>query len=1073
MGIIKKIWNILTSIELMIILVLVFAFSIGAATFIENDFGTETAWALVYGTKWFEILWILLAINLVANIFKYRMWKPKKLPALMFHISFLLIFLGAALTRYFGYEGTLHIREQTANNELVSSDAYIQVTAEKNGKEYHAEKKVYLSKISLDNAPIYALPLLLLSGGNNFEIKMDVDGKPLIVRYKEYIPKVVKKAVEDPNGKPVIEFMTMSEGSSPDTLFLEAGKAYDLGSVVISLNAKVKTEKPYILIKEKDGKFTFISNHPVQFFKMADQSSGVYEANVEHPFERGRMYIIGNTRIVPKTILAKGSVKVVKDKGGKFKPMVMEQSWSAVKVEVEYDGQKKEVSLLGGGMRTKGIPETIDINGTKITLEWGAKIINLPFSIYLKDFIVERYPGSMQPSSYESKVVVLDKKNNVEMPYRIYMNHTLDYGGYRFFQASYDPDEKGTILSVNHDPGKLPTYIGYTLLALGLLLNIFNPYSRFGRLARMRFLDKKTIAIAPLIAVLLYFFSGNAVAEENQMHPKIPHIKEVLNVIKKIDRNTADNFGTLVVQTSGGRLEPIDTLSIDVLNKISRKREFYGLNHNQIILGMLAKPRYWQLVPMIKVNHPAIKKLLGIDPDAKYFAFINAFDGNGNYKLANAVERARRKRPARRNQLDKELLKVDERINIAYMVYTGELFRIFPLEGDPNHTWYPPRYAVERFPKEDAEKIRNLLVNFFSGIDKGIQTGDWKDANKAIEEIRKFQKTKGADIYPSETKIKAEILYNKLNIFERLIPVYLLAGLALLLLIFAKLIKPSLNLTIPTRLVLGVLVLGFLAHTFNLALRGYVSGHYPWSNGYESLVYIAWTIIFAGILFARQSPFAVASTGILAGLVLFVAHLSWMDPQITNIVPVLKSYWLAIHVSVITASYGFLGLSALLGFITLILFIIRNPKVQDEKQRQIELSILEATRINEMSMIIGLALITVGNFLGGVWANESWGRYWGWDPKEVWALVTILVYTAVVHMRFVPKIYSTYSFAVASVLAYASVIMTYFGVNFYLSGLHSYASGDPVPIPTWVYWAVGIVGTIILLAYRNRKIRTI
>jgi cytochrome c-type biogenesis protein CcsB len=1057
MVVLRKIWNLLVSMEFMLFLVLIFAFSIGVATFIENDFGTETAWALVYGAKWFEVLWILLAINLVGNIFRYKMWKPKKLPAFMFHISFLLIFLGAALTRYFGYEGTLHIREGTANNELVSSDAYIQVKAEKDGKEYYAEKKVYMSRL----------------GGNGFEISLNVDGKPLTVKFKEYIPKVIKKAVEDPNGKPIIELVAMTSNSTPDTFFLEDGKAFDLGSVVISLNARVETDKPFIIITEKNGKFFFISNHPVQFFNMSDQSSGVYEANTVHPFEKGKMYIVGNTRIVPRTILQKGTVKIVKDEG-KSKSIVKNTSWSAVKVEVDFDGKKKEVTLLGGGMRTQGIPEEIQIDGTKITLEWGAKIIKLPFSIYLKDFIVERYPGSMQPSSYESKVVVIDKKNNVEMPYRIYMNHTLDYGGYRFFQASYDPDEKGTVLSVNHDPGKIPTYIGYTLLALGLLLNIFNPYSRFGRLARMRFLDKKTISIIPLIVIFTGLISGKTLAQEtNQPHPEMPDVKQIVEIVKKIDKNTADNFGTLIVQTSAGRLEPIDTLAIDVLNKISRKREFYGLNHNQIILGMLSKPRYWQLIPMIKVNHPAIKKLLGIDPDAKYFAFINAFDGNGNYKLAEAVERARRKRPATRNKLDKELLKVDERINIAYMVYTGEIFRIFPLEGDPNHTWYAPRFAVEKFPEKDREKIRKLLIDFFSGIDKGIETNDWKEANNAIEEIRNYQKTKGAEIYPSENKIKAEILYNKLNLFERLIPVYLFAGLALLALIFAKLIKPSLNLTWPTRIVLGVLVLGFLAHTFNLILRGYVSGHYPWSNGYESLVYIAWTIIFAGILFARQSPFAVASTGILAGLTLFVAHLSWMDPQITNIVPVLKSYWLAIHVSVITASYGFLGLSALLGFITLILFIIRNPKVQDEKQKQIELSILEATRINEMSMIIGLALITVGNFLGGVWANESWGRYWGWDPKEVWALVTILVYTAVVHMRFVPKIYSTYSFAVASVLAYASVIMTYFGVNFYLSGLHSYASGDPVPIPTWVYWAVGIVGTIILLAYRNRKIRTI
>ncbi|MDQ7056585.1 MAG: cytochrome c biogenesis protein CcsA [Persephonella sp.] len=198
-----------------------------------------------------------------------------------------------------------------------------------------------------------------------------------------------------------------------------------------------------------------------------------------------------------------------------------------------------------------------------------------------------------------------------------------------------------------------------------------------------------------------------------------------------------------------------------------------------------------------------------------------------------------------------------------------------------------------------------------------------------------------------------------------------------------------------------------------------------------------------------------------------------MDPQITTIVPVLKSYWLTIHVSVITASYGFLGLSALLGFITLLLFIVRNPKKEDEKQRQITISILEATRINEMSIIIGLSLITVGNFLGGAWANESWGRYWGWDPKETWALVTILVYTFIVHTRLVPWLRSTYLFAVLSVVGFSSVLMTYFGVNYYLSGLHSYAAGDPIPVPTWVYWAVAVVVIVIAAAYRNRKIQTI
>ena len=208
-----------------------------------------------------------------------------------------------------------------------------------------------------------------------------------------------------------------------------------------------------------------------------------------------------------------------------------------------------------------------------------------------------------------------------------------------------------------------------------------------------------------------------------------------------------------------------------------------------------------------------------------------------------------------------------------------------------------------------------------------------------------------------------------------------------------------------------------------------------------------------------------ASTGILTGLILFVAHLNWMNPQVTNLVPVLNSYWLSIHVSMITASYGFIGLGALLGFITLLLFIF----VTKEKQQIIN-AIKELNAINEMSLMIGLVLLTIGNFLGGVWANESWGRYWGWDPKETWALVTILVYTVVVHIRFIKSLYSEFNYSVISLLSFTSVLMTYFGVNYYLAGLHSYAKGDPVPIPDFVPISYGIIFIIIALAYKNRKV---
>jgi cytochrome c-type biogenesis protein CcsB len=270
---------------------------------------------------------------------------------------------------------------------------------------------------------------------------------------------------------------------------------------------------------------------------------------------------------------------------------------------------------------------------------------------------------------------------------------------------------------------------------------------------------------------------------------------------------------------------------------------------------------------------------------------------------------------------------------------------------------------------------------------------------------------------------------------------------------------------------MGILILSFISQTIGLGLRWYISGHAPWSDGYESMVYISWATVLAGFLFSKNSPITLAATSILTALILFVAHLSWLDPQISNLVPVLKSYWLTFHVSMITGSYGFLGLGALLGFLNLILFIMSKSSSK-ENNKFIALTIKELTYVAEMTLIVGLIFLTIGNFLGGVWANESWGRYWGWDSKEAWTLVTLVIYSFVVHLRFIPNLNSLYVFNIGALLAYSSVIMTYFGVNFYLSGLHSYAKGDPVPIPDFVYYVIGIVFITIALAYKNRKLNS-
>ncbi|WP_457641252.1 cytochrome c biogenesis protein CcsA [Persephonella sp.] len=1067
----KTIIDILFSMKTTIILLVIFAAAVGIATFIENDFGRETAYVIVYGSKWLEFVMILLTINLIGNIIRYKMWQPKKLPVFIFHLSFIFIFIGAAITRYIGYEGMMHIREGQYQDTMYSRDPFLQITAEKDGKKFHKEEPMMLSVI----------------GFNNFEEKLEINDKILVVKYKNFIKGVKTELQEDPEGKPVIT-LRASAGMDSVDLTLKEGSVEDFGSFAFIFENpdeyKGRLEgKDFVFFYIKDGKFYLRSNLPAKWMRMSDQSQGNIEAGKEIQIQTRTLYSVNGINFVIKQALLKGKEKIVplpRDK----KIYKNDSVLSALIVDVEYDGQKKEVTLLGRGGSTPGIPTEFKIGDLEVSMVWGAKVIKLPFKIYLEDFVLEKYPGSNKASSYESHVIVIDERTGLRMPYRIYMNHPLNYGGYKFFQMSYDPDEKGTVLSVNHDPGVLPTYIGYGLLTLGLLLNLLNPKSRFGRTLRMLNKNGSAKMILLMISMLfllygknLYAYPGMEKQDQNQKQssdvsiPKKVDMNEIINTVKKIDKEHAEKFGTIPVQSGDGRIKPFDTLSLEVVNKVHGSDTVLGLTHNQVVLGMFLMPGPWQYVKMIKVKHPAIKKVLGISQDEKYFAFVDAYDEKGMYKFASAVEQARRKNPAERNTFDKEILKLDEKLYICYLAFTGELLRIFPKKDDQNNTWYGPRDALSTFPPEQREEIQVILSRYIHGVQQGIQNGDWNKANLAIEDIKQFQKKYGAAVLPSENRLKAEILYNRLIIFERLIPVYFFIGFLALAVIFIQIFNPKRNFQKVGKIIVFLLFLAFLIHTFGLGLRWYVADHAPWTDAYESMLFISWAVALAGIVFARKSLFVLASVGIFAGVFLFAAHLGWLDPQITTIVPVLKSYWLLLHVSVLTASYGFLGLSAVLGILILILFAIKYEKILGkERVQSIETGIKEAMKINELSLIIGLSLIIVGNFLGAIWANESWGRYWGWDPKETWTAVSILVYAAIVHLKYVPEWYSTFKMAVLSVLGYAAILMTYFGVNYYLSGLHSYAAGDPVPIPTWVYWAIGLLGVLIILAYRNRKL---
>lgn len=1056
MNIIKKIWSLTISMQVMMILVAIFAIAGAAGTFIENDHGRDTAWALIYGAFWFEMLQIILGINLIGNIIKYKIYGVKKLPSFLFHIGFFVILIGAGITRYYGYEGIMMIREGSTQNMMLSSDAFMQITAQKDDKKFYKEKPIMISSI----------------GGNSFSYSLDVNGETLKVTYKDFIKEAAQTAVEDENGEPIVVFAIPTE-QGPEKYFINNNTVTHLGPFSIYFGKEPSEDGSYIHLYVKDNAIYIKSNTVLGVYNMIDKSQDMIMPFSERPFDARNIYLINGIQLATKVVLLKGIKKVVtQEEYKKSINMPMDtkmDDMSALVVGVEYKGEKKEIGLMGKGARYRGFGENFEIGDISVTLEWGSKIIELPFSLLLRDFILDKYAGSMSPSSYESHVTLIDEKNDIYKPFRIYMNNTLEHDGYKFFQSSYDKDERGTILSVNHDPGKWPTYFGYFLLVAGMVLNLFNPHSYLRKLAKTRYDRNSNLAIIGAIVLSFGLFQPSYAYTTSSTQPEQFDLNKALEIVKSVDYNHAQNFGTILAQGSDGRIKPLDTVNIDLLNKIHGSSSMFGLSHNQIILGMASKSTIWQQIDMIKVKHPKVKELLGIEKDRNYFSFADAFDNFGRYKIGYEVEEALRKRDAQRGTYEKELLKIDEKLNVAYMVYTGKFMRIFPLKDDPSNTWYPPAEATQAFMQNEADIVRTLLSKNFQGIVDGMNSGDWSLADQAVNEIKAFQQERGKAIMPSSFAVELELTYNKYNIFQKLIYLYLFSGLILLTLIFVRLAKPSLKIELITKFILAIMILGFLAHTANLGMRWQISGHAPWSDGYESLVFIAWSIVLAGIMFAKQSEFAVSTTGVLAGLTLFVAHLSWIDPQITNLVPVLKSYWLTIHVCVITASYGFLGLSTLLGFISLILFIIVGQTKNEEIKFQASVSIKEATRINEISMIIGICLLTIGNFLGGIWANESWGRYWGWDPKETWTLVSMLIYIFILHMRFIPSLKSTFAFSVASTVAYASIIMTYFGVNYYLSGLHSYASGDPVPVPQWIYYVVALIGVVIAIAFVSRK----
>ncbi|MCF8366576.1 MAG: cytochrome c biogenesis protein CcsA [Bacteroidales bacterium] len=1036
----KKIFDTLFSMQLTVVLLFMFAMSAAIATFIENDYGTIAARAAVYDSTWFEVMLTLLTVNLSGSLIVNRMWQKKKYSLFLFHIAFIIIFVGAGITRFYSYEGMMHIREGRTSNEITSSNTYISASFNSGNTIYTEKQKVLLSGYRMQ-AP---------------DLKLNTPEGSFTIETEGFIPNASLIISPVADGNPIVSIFAMTSFGR-QTLVLNYGESKMAGAISIGLNTPDKNKNQINLFTRNDT-LMITSNDTLFITGMGSEDGGFIAPGTEAVFQAMQLLSLGEDKIVLRSFEPSGELRPVASD-----PNAQRSGMDAVIVKVSGANKFKETYIMGS-RGLIGDDHLVDIDGKILTLNYGAVPYEIPFSIKLNQFILDRYPGSDSPSSYASEVTLIDTKNGNEFDFRIFMNHILNYKGFRFYQSSYDQDEKGTVLSVNHDGlGTIVSYIGYAIMTLGMILSLISKKTRFRHiLNQITETRKKKIKLLSVVVLLASIIPFSGI-----------HAQEKVNIngvsVDVVDKEHAKKFGELVVLGPGNRLEPMNTLTGKLLRKFTGKSTLEGLNSDQVFLGIISDPALWQTVPMLKVGNSDLRKQLNIT--GKYASFADFFDfrQDNNYKLGIAVKEAFQKKSIDQSKYDKEIIKADEKVNIFYLIYTHNYLQIFPKTTDPDGKWYAPGDAVSGMPSDDSNFVKNVVPLYVENLMNAFLNGNYKDADGIVAAMDMYQKKYAADLLPSERRMHIEMFYNKVEIFERLFKYYGLLGLLFLIALFVNLISPKFKIGVLKNVLIGILFILFIMQTLGIAGRWYISGHAPLSNGFESMIFIAWATMLGGFLLVRRSSIALASTTVLASLTLFVAHLNWMNPEVTNLVPVLKSVWLTIHVAIITSSYGFLGMGMILGLFNLFLMIFQNKK----NLESFNLTIREISLTSEATMTIGLYMITIGTFLGGVWANESWGRYWGWDPKETWALITVLVYAVIIHLNFIPGMMGRYVFNALAVLGFSSVLMTYFGVNYYLSGLHSYAAGDPVPIPTFVYYTIAALILILIFAYINNfKMKT-
>lgn len=652
-------------------------------------------------------------------------------------------------------------------------------------------------------------------------------------------------------------------------------------------------------------------------------------------------------------------------------------------------------------------------------------IRQLPFSIHLKDFKIQYYPGTQSPMDYMSFIEIDG------MGFQVSMNHIARHEGYRLYQSGYDNDGEGTYLNICHDPwGIGVTYTGYALLLLSMILFLTSPHESFRRLlCHPQFHRGKTFCIAAL-PFCLFVNSGTAAETIDRSFSESTKTETP----KVLPQKVAAQFGKLHVLWNG-RICPVQTLARDFTTKLYGYPAYAGYSAEQILTGWIFYPSSWSRQPMIRIKGEA-KNRIGLTK--KYTSWQELNDLQAGTKITNVLstpENNHAPHPLTTEEANirKSLDEAGEKYNLIVSLLSGRMLKIYPARPDSSLAtslrWFG---QGDNLPLELPEEQWIFIKKSMDYVGELVQKRDYAEVSNVLDKISRYQQQQGGKELPSDRRFRAELLYNTLQHTRLLAMLFLTLGLGISLLhIIGQIhILPRLRtITIGSNV---FIIAAILYLTFITVLRGYIGGHIPLANGYETMQFLALCTLILTLLLHRRFTLALPFGLLFCGLTLLVSMLGESNPQITPLMPVLASPLLSLHVAVIMLAYSLLAFTM---FNALTALILRRANLHGAEQQLLQLQL-----VSRLLLIPALFLLATGIFIGAIWANVSWGRYWGWDPKEVWALITLLVYSLALHSESLPCFRRPLFFHWFMLIAFLTVLMTYFGVNYLLGGMHSYAN---------------------------------